>query len=842
TCNPLGKFSVPGLYKHGDIVIGGVFPVYNKEEPRYAMFETEPAITRCVGFDLRAFRWTQAMIFAIQEINMDHILLPNVTLGYTIFNSCASPTKALRAAHTVLNGQEGTQYNFECPSVPVIIGESGSSQSIAISRTFGPLRMPMVINYFSTCACLSDKREHPTFFRTVPSDFYQARALAQLVKHFGWTWIATIQGDNEYGRMGVQAFTKEVKQYGVCVAFSENVLRTYPYSQILKIVETIKRSTVKVILAFASEGDLYPLMQEIVRQNITGIQWIASEAWITAARPSTKENFKSFGGAIGFVSRQMAIPELKEFLLNIRPSLDSGNSFVTGFWETIFQCTLHLTEDNSNQTFSETNSEICTGQERLDQVNNAFFDVTKLRVAYNVYKAVYAIAHALQNLIFCQKDEGYDKFKLCENISNIQPWQVYEHLQKIKFTNRFGEIVYFDENGDPAAAYDIINWHLTNGIVNHVPVGYFNASSDTAAKLIINEDNIIWNSGKMVPKSVCSESCPPGTRKAIRTGQPICCFDCIPCADGNISNKTDSVECMKCAVEYWSNAKKDKCIPKEIEFLSFSEAFGITLTTVALMGLCLTIATATVIIYNKNTPIVKANNTELSCLLLFSLVLCFLCSLTFIGEPVVWSCMLRHTFFGIAFALSISCVLGKTIVVVTAFKSTLPNSNMAKLFGPMQQRIIVFACTGVQIIICALWLNLSPPFPVKNLKHDKEKIILECNIGSAIGFSLVLGYIGMLSCICFVMAFLARKLPDNFNEAKYITFSMLIFCAVWLTFIPAYVSSPGKYTVAVEIFAILSSTFGLLICIFVPKCYIILLKPERNTRQYIMGKMPSKRL
>ncbi|XP_057203748.1 extracellular calcium-sensing receptor [Triplophysa rosa] len=823
---------MPNIFKSGDIMIGGIFPIFNKQENVIASFERKMPRVKCNGFDLRAFRWTQVMMFAIDEINRDEFLLPNISLGYKIMDSCASPTNVLRAALTLVSEQEEEKSTTQCHlPLTALVAESGSSQSLAVAGTLGPFRVPMV-SYFSTCACLSDRSKYPTFFRTIPSDYYQAKALASLVQQYRWTWIGALQSDNDYGRNGISAFTKEVEKMGVCIAFVGTILRTYPQNKINEVVELIKQSAVKVILAFVPEGDLYPLMKEVVKQNITGIQWIASEAWVTAARPSTPEMFKSFGGTVGFVVRKMAMPKLGPFLKNISPYSTSQSMFVSDFWETMAGCKPCL---NCAPSANVTLNQICKGEEKLNYTDK-FFDASQLRVAYNVYQAVYAIAHAIHKVLFCNTDQN-DVTKQCLNISQITPKQVSDRLQTVNFVDEYGEKVFFDKNGDPPASYELINWQLRDGEVHHVAVGHFSTSTDGTYKLTVKDDPIRWNTGNLIPKSVCSETCPNGTRKAQIKGRPVCCFDCIPCADGSISNTTGAADCILCPEEYWSNERRDKCVIKATEFLSYTETMGIILTVLSLFGASLTLATIIVFIHFRETPLVKANNSELSSLLLVSLFFCFLCPLTFIGEPTIWSCMLRHTVFGVTFALCISCVLGKTIVVVTAFRATLPGNNMAGKFGPVQQRIIVFSCTAIQIVICILWLKISPPFPDRALKYNNKKIILECNTGSDAAFYAVLGYISLLAAICLVLAFLARKLPDNFNEARFISFSMLVFCAVWATFIPAYISSPGKYTVAVEIFAILSSAYGLLLSIFVPKCYIILIKPERNSKKHMMGKL-----
>ncbi|KAG9273389.1 extracellular calcium-sensing receptor-like [Astyanax mexicanus] len=825
-CSLRGLPNPPQLSRDGDVIIGGIFSFHNSWEQTPDTFTSGPQQPKCKSLSLREFQNAQTMVFAIEEINNRTDILPDLSLGYKIYDSCGSVEMAIRASLSLVNGHRESQSCSKPETVQAIIAETSSTPTIAISATVGPLHIP-VISHFATCACLSDKRKHPSFFRTIPSDYYQSRALAKLVRNFGWTWVGALCSDNDYGNNGMNTFISAAKEEGVCVEFSEAFFRTDPRENILRIVNIIKSSSSKVIVAFVSYSDMEVLLREMALQNITGLQWIGSESWISDMNIATVEWQHILMGSMGFAIPKAKIKGLGEFLTRLDPFSDV--ELYKELWEMIFECKLAPQENVDMK-------DICKGNESLSEVQNQYTDVSELQIANNVFKAVYAVAYALHKDFSCSKS---DSVAVCTNTTNArQPWQVLNELKKLHFSTTSNEEVYFDENGDPAARYDLLNWQQgKDGKIVFVKVGFYDASLPAYLQLSFNNISISWaNNNPQVPVSVCSVSCPQGTRKAVQKGKPVCCYDCIPCADGEISNMTDSVSCLKCPPELWSNDRKDMCILKLVEFLAFEEIMGIILVLFSLLGVSFTMVIAVIFFAYKDTPIVRANNSELSFLLLFSLTLCFLCSLTFIGRPSEWSCMLRHTAFGITFVLCVSCVLGKTIVVLMAFRATLPGSYVMKWFGPPQQRLSVLGFTLIQVIICILWLTISPPFPYKNMNYYKEKIILECSLGSNVGFWAVLGYIGLLALLCFVLAFLARKLPDNFNEAKFITFSMLIFCAVWITFIPAYVSSPGKFTVAVEIFAILASSFGLLFCIFLPKCYIIILKPEKNTKKQMMGK------
>ncbi|XP_041654144.1 extracellular calcium-sensing receptor-like [Cheilinus undulatus] len=830
-CRLQGSAKPPELAQNGDLVIGGIFSFRTGQDYVVDTFETIPGVRKCKNFNFREFKFAQTVIFAISEINKNPDMLPGVKLGYKIYGECGS-MDILRAALALVSGVKEEISDDNCTktdTVQAILGHSGSRPTIAFAPVVGKFHIP-VISHFATCACLSNRKEYPTFYRTIPSDFYQSRALAKLVRHFGWTWIGAIAVNNEYGLNGIAAFIQAAQELGVCIEYSEAFSSSGPPERLQEIVEIIKHATSKVVMAFMSHREIKLLAKELFKQNITGLQWVGSDAWVTDHSLTDSEGHRILVGSLGFTVSKADIPGLEEHLRQLHPLQFPDSQFVRDFWEDVFNCALNETENTQKKP--------CTGSESLQNVDLQFTDVSELRFTNNVYKSVYAVAHALDNLIKCEEGKGPFANGSCADSKNIQPWQVLQYLDLVNFTTKEGERVYFDSNGDSPARYELVNLQVTHkGTMEGVTVGVYDASLPESNQFITNNIPVVWGNGLIkVPVSICSESCLPGTHKVLQKGKPVCCYECIPCPAGEISNITDSIICMKCPPTYWSNNQRDTCIPKVIEFLAYNEILGTLLALFSLLGVFLTMITTLVFYCHKETPLVRANNSEMSFMLLFSLTLCFLCSLTFIGRPSEWSCMLRHTAFGITFVLCISCVLGKTIVVLMAFRATLPGSNVMKWFGPAQQRISVLAFTLIQVLICILWLTINPPFPLKNMKHYKEKIILECDLGSAVGFWAVLGYIGLLALLCFILAFLARKLPNNFNEAKFITFSMLIFCAVWITFIPAYVSSPGKFTVAVEIFAILASSYGLLLCIFMPKCFIILFRPEQNTRKHIMGK------
>ncbi|XP_037683290.1 vomeronasal type-2 receptor 1-like [Choloepus didactylus] len=855
TCRLLGKFDLNGYVdaKNHTLVIGGLFPIHSRVIPANESV-WEPVSAKCEGFNFWGFRWMKTMIHTIKEINNRTDILPNITLGYQIFDNCYTISKSMEAALVFLTGQEENRPNFRNSTGALlagVVGSGGSSLSVAASRLLGLYYIPQV-DYASTCSYLSDKYQFPSYIRTVASDKFQSTAMVKLIQHFGWVWIGTIAADDDYGKYGVKVFKEILKGANLCIAFSEIIPKVYSNEKMQKVVNALKNSTARVIVLYVSDIDLSPFVLEIVYHNITDRTWIASEAWITSTLIAKPEYFPYFGGSIGFAIPRTDIPGLKEFLYDIHPSKDPNDVLTIEFWQTAFHCTWpnssvpYNIDHRENMTGKEDrlyamSDKFCTGEEKLEDLENTYLDVSQLRITNNVRQAVYALAYAMYHLSRCEEGKGpFIPGESCAYLPDFEPWQLMHYLKTLRFTTHDGVRIEIDNNGDVTGYYDILNWQLNDdGEIAFVKVGEF-IFTQSKYELVMEENaRVFWNTeSSELPYSVCTDVCLPGTRKGIRQGEPICCFDCIPCADGHVSREAGQRECDQCGEDYWSNTQKNECVLKEVEFLAYEEALGFTLVILSIFGALVVLAVTVVYVIYRDMPLVNANFRELSFLIQVSLVIILLSSMLFIGKPYNWSCMARQVTLAFGFSLCLSCILGKTISLFLAYRISKSKTRLTSIH-PVYRKIIALISVLVEICICTAYLIWEPPRVYKNMESQNIKIILECDEGSIEFLCTIFGIDVFLALLCFLMTFVARWLPDNYYEEKCITFGMLAFFIVWISFVPAYLSTKGKFKVAVEIFAILASSYGLLGCIFAPKCFIILLRPKRNTDETVGRRVPT---
>ncbi|XP_063158835.1 vomeronasal type-2 receptor 26-like [Candoia aspera] len=689
-----------------------------------------------------------------------------------------------------------------------------------------------------------------------PGEALQYEGLVQLLLYFGWKWVGLVTVDDKHGEHFIQTLEPMISQNKICSEFTERVDRNFhfyePFDMIQRTLSHITLFTEKTANAVIIYGEnivfmwlastlviatMFPVTTSDSSQKLS-----ARKVWITLAQSDftlhslqRTLDMQMFHGAISFSISTKQIPGFQQFLQAVTPSGANQDGFIRDVWKQAFVCSIPKSDVPEDE--DEDEDEECTGEERLEDLPATFFETSTLGHSYSIYNAVYAVAQALHVAHTFRTDRNILKDRDQVQSKNLEAWQLHPFLQRMAFNNTAGDEIKLNEDGVLEAGFDIVNLvTFPNNSYITVLVGEMDPKAPAGKTLILNGDRIHWHHEftQLPPLSLCNEPCPLGSRKNKIEGQKFCCYACAPCPEKMISRQMDMEHCDGCSEDHFPNQAQDECIPKTMNFLAFEEPLGITLVSLALFFCLVTAFVLAIFIKQRDTPIVKANNRSLTYLLLISLFLCFLCSLLFIGQPNKATCLLRQTAFGIIFSVAVSSVLAKTITVIVAFLASKPGNVFHKWVGQKLAYAIVWGGSLLQAGICVFWLGSSPPFPNLDTQTLPGEIIVECHEGSATMFYCVLGYLGFLALLSFTVAFLARKLPDSFNEAKFITFSMLVFCSVWLTFVPTYLSTKGKYMVVVEIFSILSSSAGLLGCIFAPKCYIIVIRPECNTREQLI--------
>ncbi|XP_054850311.1 vomeronasal type-2 receptor 26-like [Eublepharis macularius] len=791
-------------YKPGDIVIGGIathiavlFPMISfKTHPSQEPWNDLIVMTKF-------YQHILALVFAVNELNENHKILPNVTLGFHIYDSF---------------------YDISY----------GSFEPEEDKRT-----------------------DFPSFYRMASNQAFQYQGIVQLLFYFQWKWVGILTSSDDDGEQFSRNLEPLFSQNGICPAFIEILTDTLDFSDFEQLF-SVSLSKIPFFLdikvnAFVLDGEVLSIMWVAVLLRVT-TAWIllsdvaykgkisVGKVWITTAQidfifTTIQRNWdiQMFHGALSFNIHSKELPGFQTFLQKTNPQRTKADGFIKDFWEQAFECTFLLSSNDP-----EEGNKLCTGEERLESLPGPVFEMGMTGHSYSIYNAVYSLAHALHTLYISRFKHRENQNEGRISLSDVDPWQLHLILQTISFNNSAREEIVFNQHGELDLGFDITNLvTFPNNSFVRIKVGWFDSHAPLGQELSFDQYRINWhrNFMKVPPPSVCNDNCLPGYSMERKEGEKFCCYDCAPCPEGMFSNEIDMDKCITCPEGHYPNKGQDQCIPKMTSFLSFQETLGIILTFGALFFSLITAVVLGIFRMYQDTPIVKANNQNLSYVLLISILFCNLCSLLFIGQPNKVTCLFRQAAFGVIFSVAVSSVLAKTILVVLAFVASKPRNIFRNWMGKGLAPLIVSVCSLIQVIICVTWVGTSPPFPNVDMHSKTEEIVLECNDGSVTMFYCVLGYMGLLALVSFTVAFLARKLPDSFNEAKFITFSMFVFCSVWLSFVPTYLSTRGKEMVAVEIFSILASSVALLGCIFLPKCYIIIMRPDLNTpsrvREYL---------
>ncbi|KAG6477633.1 type-2 vomeronasal receptor [Crotalus adamanteus] len=773
-------------------------------------------------------------IFTFELANKNPHLLHNLTLGYHIHDNYLSTLGTSDALVDMLSTGEANVPNYGCgrrDNLLALLDGADRDISLQMSRLVGIYKVPQISDGIPSEA-LRDKSQFPVFHQMLPKEGFHYPAIVQLLLHFRWTLIGLFASDTEKGENFMRTLTPMLVRNGICVVISQQFLKTGYTAALRDALSKWKQINVFVhFIEYVSIWDRI-LPFHLALMHLPGP--IEGKVWIFSALGSMIKRRHR-------LHKYLHSIWMFDFQREKRPQDDTFEpSFLSKhpFQDHYFHCSL------SKHAFSVKGRRRCIQKIPLDtQGKRNRVWITNSHHLYSIMKRVWDRINSVIQTLAQAMDSAYSsrsrqrskgvKEKL--GVPRLQPWQFNPFLEKNEFCNISKRKLYLDQNGEIRADLNIISMLVSP----HMDFTTEQLGSFERERLVIKRDALsqLKLLNKSLPQSKCVENCHPGFVKRAREGEPVCCYDCIPCPEGTISTQEDTEKCTKCPNDKYPNEDRVQCIPKIITFLSYEEHLGIILVSFPLLLFLTTVLVLIIFIKHRETPLVKANNRDLSYILLVSLLFCFLSPFLFIGQPRKTTCLLRQMVFSIIFSVAISSLLAKTITVVLAFLATKPGNRVQRWLGKSLANSIILSCSAIQIIICSIWLGVSPPFPDSDLHSQPGVIILLCNEGAVVMFYVTLGYMGFLAAICFTVAFLARNLPGAFNEAKLITFSMLVFCSVLVTFVPTYLSTKGKYMVAVQIFSILASNAGLLGCIFIPKCYIILLRPDLNTKENLKGRI-----
>ncbi|XP_034106721.1 metabotropic glutamate receptor 2 isoform X4 [Drosophila albomicans] len=803
----------------GDVILGGLMMVHSRED----------SITCGPIMPQGGIQALEAMLYTIDRINeMD--LLPNITLGAHILDDCDKDSYGLEMAVDFIKGSISNidDAEYHCNKTQVrkvisgVVGAASSVTSIQVANLLRLFRIPQV-SYFSTSPELSNKQRFEYFSRTIPSDHYQVKAMVEIVKSMGWTYVSIIYEESNYGIKAFEELEELLARHNICIAIKEKLVKDsgvaedIAYDNIVQKLLTKPRARGAII--FGSDQEVRQVMRAVRRANATGaFSWIGSDGW--SARNLVSDDYEpEVEGTLSVQPQANPVHGFEEYFLNLTVENNQRNPWFVEFWEDHFQCRY----PGSTTTPYNNYTRNCTTKERLSRQNTDFEDQLQF-----VSDAVMAFAYALRDM---HRDLCGGRPSLCDAMKPTKGADLLKYLRKVEFKGLSGDDFRFDGNGDGPARYNIIHFKQSvAGQYRWVKVGEY-----YEGELRLNMSEVKF---KLLhpkpPESVCSLPCERGQAKRYVEGES-CCWHCFNCTTYQIRHPDDETHCLVCQLGTLPDAHKKYCRPIPEVYLRPESAWAIGAMAFSATGILITLFVVGVFVRHNETPIVRASGRELSYILLAGIFMCYGVTFVLVLKPTNIVCAIQRFGVGFCFTVVYAALLTKTNRIARIFKAGKQSAKRPSFISPKSQLVICTCLVSVQILINGVWMVIAPSHAMHHYP-TREDNLLVCDSYIDASYMIAFFYPILLIVVCTVYAVLTRKIPEAFNESKHIGFTMYTTCVIWLAFVPLYFGTANHVPLRITSMSVTISLSAsvTIACLFSPKLYIILVRPERNVRQSMM--------
>ena len=809
--------------KNVDFVVGAIFPVHNSiggvcQEELFG----------------EATDYMEAVLYAIDLINNDEKLLPNITLGYDLRDSCITENVALdESADMVLRSDSGDSCTTANSSsseslvpVSVIIGGYASFVSIPVANFLRLFSVPQIS--IATSVILNDRERYGYFYRTVPSDDQQTQAIVDLALHFGWRYVSTLHSNDLYGEPGIDSFRKLAGARGICIDLDEGIDGDFTRSQYMSLASKVMNSSAKAIVFFSSLNQVNGLLKHLQELQLTTGQkrrffWIAGDTW--AESSVIISNYHELvKGMWGVVPRTKIHSGFYNYFSQLTPSNNRRNKWYTEYHEYYYNCTQNV---SCGDTSIGLNS---------NYRNNSFTPF--------VIDAVYSFAYALHDFVMenCNKPIVWNSTtRMCDGQQNdLTGSSVRDYLKQVNFTSVTGNKIIFDETGSIEGEYFALNYREdSSGEYRIFLAAVWDDKKPADQRLTFTQNlefqfSVDENGAPMrVFESQC-QSCPVG--QVNQKVQSSCCGTCRPCLGQNYTNSTTSTECSLCSVYSWGNNPLNGshyCQEIAESYLDPSDIWGIVLIIVSIIGVIGVILIVIGMVMFWNKPIIKSSGREQMILLLVGASLCFLSTVFFIMKPSIPVCLFQRISTWLCFSIILSALFVKLVRIARIFLRK-QGSGRPRFVEPSYQIIFTFLLVGFQMVLVTISLIVVYPESTKEIilnsrdTNDWPTLVVRCASPHFAMIAIQMLYYTFLLITSNALAMLTIRFPANFNEVRYVAFSTFSIGLIWLLFIIAYFATENEFRTAVISFAIQKSAMAVLVCMFGSRFMIIIFSSNKT--------------